>query len=117
MFNICNMYLHICKFVYPFTNLACRQAEENRRDELEEELQRRVLVDKNVSLSLNGKLLAGRLLPSRREDIDQVSVCSCSCLDLRGKYTNHEALLSSSTRQQTSPYIDSYRVDFEELVI
>lgn len=95
-----------------------RQEEKNRRDELEKEMQRRILLqDKTSTSNVNGKYTSGRLILTRHDDNDQVSVCSCSCLDLGGKYSNHETLLPSNVMQQSSPYTHSYGLDFEALAL
>lgn len=82
-----------------------RQTEDNRRSELEEEVQKGIIVDEDVTLTLNGKLLAERLISAGNEDVDQVSVCSCSCLDLRNnKYSNDEGLLPMNMVQRNPSY-------------
>lgn len=84
-----------------------RQIEDNRREEMEEEMQKGIMVDEEVELTLNGKLLAERLISAGNEDTDQVSVCSCSCLDLRNHKNNyHDALLPMNLMYTNpSPYM------------
>lgn len=72
-----------------------------------EEVQKSIIVDEDVTLTLNGKLLAERLISAGNEDVDQVSVCSCSCLDLGNhKYNHEEGLLPMST-VNNNPYSSS----------
>lgn len=97
-----------------------RQIEDNRRSELEEELQKAVAVDDDIALTLNGKLLAERLISTGTGDFDQVSVCSCSCLDLKNhKYSNNEGLVSMNLQHGSSYYISSLKqhVDLETLAL
>lgn len=61
---------------------------------MNEEMQKSIVVNEDIAMTLNNKLLAERLISAGNEDTDQVSVCSCSCLDLRNhKYNYEEGLL------------------------
>ncbi len=74
-------------------------------------MQKGIIVDEDVVLTLNGKLLAERLISAGNEEADQVSVCSCSCFDLRNhKNSNNGGLLPMSIiYTNPSPYISPLR--------
>lgn len=62
---------------------ACRNAEEVRREdnELQGVSAHVITVDGEAVTSVNGKLLAGHTIGrDAADDMDQVSVCSCTCV-------------------------------------
>lgn len=79
-------YNYYCYYNIPITAplIFHRNAEEVRREdnELQGVSQHVITVDGEAVTSVNGKLLAGHTIgrDAREQDVDQVSVCSCTCI-------------------------------------